>query len=75
MSAIPSLVCIHRLLHHGFRRWLYCIHAGHVERFDLPLLVYDDRCLPSSLHWLEDLENNEVVEARGGGPAERCGGD
>lgn len=75
MSAIPSLVCIYRLLHHGLRKWLYRLPAGHVERFDLPLLVHDDRCLPSPFRWLEDLEKNEVVDARGSGPVEGCRGD
>lgn len=72
MAAFPGLVRLHRLLHHGIRRRLPRLPAWEMECVYLLVLIYHDRGVPALVYRVEAVEEDKVVEAARGGPAERC---
>ena len=63
------------VLHHDFRGRLHGVSTRELGSPYFFLLVYHDCGISVRVSGMEGSEENEVVEAGGGGFAERCRGD
>lgn len=68
LQLVPTIYCIYRLhgdYDYGLCWWLYRLLAGQMVDSHVPLLIHDDRLIPCSLLWVEDLPQDQVFEAGG----------